>query len=370
MTAKTPALGGTGVQPAAQAKVERGHSHAAPAPLAVRSTVLLLSGGPDREHDVSLMSARGIADGLRAAGLDVHHHEIGHEIGRARTDVAGALASLPGDVIFPALHGSFGEGGPLQDLLEASGRPYVGCRPDAARLAMDKIATKLAASRAGVPTAPAAVLNPADDVCPIPFQTPTGRGVVLKPIHDGSSVGVHLVRSPEHWPAALAQVRADIGQSPGRAYMVESLVTPPLPGLRTRELTVGLLASSDDPDSLRALPVIEIRPATEFYDYDAKYIRDDTQYLVLPDTDPVVPLVQDMARRVAEAVGVRHLCRVDFLDPASSATGIPPQMLEINTMPGFTGHSLLPMAAARVGIPMPDLCRRLVDLALRSRAAL
>lgn len=312
-------------------------------------SVLVLGGGPDRERQVSLWSAKGVADALRTAGIQVHERTIG----RLTLD---ELVAMPGEVIFPALHGSFGEGGPLQDLLEADGRPYIGCRPQAARTAMDKMATKLAAALAGVPTAPAAVLNPIDPTCPIAF----GDGVVLKPIHDGSSVGVHLVRSPEQWPAALAEVRRDIDATPGRAYMVESLVTPgPAAGAgeRTRELTVGII---DTPAGRRALPVVQIRPATAFYDYEAKYIRDDTAYDVLPDSDPVVPVIQRHAMRVAEAVGVRHLCRVDFLDPASADGGGQPQMLELNTMPGFTGHSLLPMAAAHAGIPMAELCRLLV----------
>jgi D-alanine-D-alanine ligase len=326
------------------------------------TSVLILRGGPDREREVSLWSAKGVAEALRQAGLNVHEHTIDRIS-------AADLADMPGDVLFPVLHGSYGEGGPLQDVLEASGRPYVGCRPDAARLAMDKMATKLAAARAGVPTAPAAVLNPRDDACPIPFQGRTGRGVVLKPIHDGSSVGVHLVRTPERWPAALAEVRRDIEATPGRTYMVESLVWP-RPGAgadaRTRELTVGVI---DTPGGRRALPVIEIRPATDFYDYDAKYIRDDTAYTILPQQDRVVSVVQRAALKVAHAVGVRHLCRVDFLDPASTAGGGEPQMLEINTMPGFTGHSLLPMAAAKAGFPMPELCRMLVELAFNEPRA-
>ncbi|MEZ6232578.1 MAG: hypothetical protein R3B68_00150 [Phycisphaerales bacterium] len=335
------------------------------------ASVLVLGGGPDRERQVSLWSAAGVAQALRESGLTVHERTID------RVSPA-ELASMPGDVVFPVLHGSYGEGGALQDVLEASGRAYVGCRPEAARLAMDKVATKLAAARFGVPTAPAAVLNPSDDRCPLVFEHALGRGVVLKPIHDGSSVGVHLVRSPEQWTAALAAVRADIEQHPGRTYMVESLVCPvpdapkQAPGIvvgvadgtasgsaaKPRELTVGVI---DTPAGRLALPVIRISPATEFYDYDAKYLRDDTRYDPVPAGDPIVTLLQDRALRVAAAVGVRHLCRVDFIGPLG-----PPehaQLLELNTMPGFTSHSLLPMAAGHAGIPMPSLCRMLVELA-------
>lgn len=317
----------------------------------VRS-VLVLGGGPDREREVSLWSAKGVADGLREAGLEVIERTIDRPTRQQ-------LAEMPGEVVFPVLHGAFGEGGPLQDILEESGRAYVGCRPAAARLAMDKMGTKLAASRAGVPTALAAVLNPRDDHCPIEF----GSGVVLKPIHDGSSVGVHLIKRPERWAEALEAARRDIDASSGRTYMVEALVAPRPgagEGLGTRELTVGIIGAAG---GRVALPVVHIRPATEFYDYDAKYLRDDTKYDVVPPGDPVVKTVQAHALRVAEAIGARHLCRVDFLDPASARGGGEAQMLEVNTMPGFTSHSLLPLAARHAGIPMPELCRRLVGMA-------
>lgn len=311
--------------------------------------VLVLGGGPDAEREVSLQSAEGVASALAASGLEVHRKTID-------TPTPGYLASMPGRAVFPVLHGPFGEGGPMQDLLAALGRPYVGCGPVAARLAMDKVASKIAAARAGVPTAISAVLNPRDDRCPLD----PSPGVVLKPIHEGSSVGVHMVSSSGAWPAALDAARADMQRNPGRSYMVEAMVRPDpsSPGSRARELTVGML---DRGDGLIALPVIEIRPATDFYDYAAKYLRDDTTYTVLSGSDPVVAGVQTMALAVARALGVRHLCRVDFLDPGPPDG---PQFLEINTMPGFTSHSLLPMAADAAGIPMPDLCRRLVELAL------
>jgi len=330
----------------------------------VPRSVVVLAGGPDREREVSLWSAKGVADALREAGLQVHERTIDRV-------TAEQLADMPGDVVFPVLHGSFGEGGALQDILEATGRAYVGCRPQAARLAMDKMATKLAAARVGVPTAPAAILNPLDDRCPIAF----GAGVVLKPIHDGSSVGVHLVRRGEQWGGALASARADIAEHPGRGYMVEALVAPAgsvsaasgaIAGspARTRELTVGVLQTEG---AHTALPVIHIQPATDFYDYQAKYLRDDTVYTPLPANDPVVPIIQAQACRVAAAVGIRHLCRVDFLDPAFAAGGGEPQMLEINTMPGFTSHSLYPLAARTAGISTPDLCKRLVEMAWSER---
>src|SRR5690606_14615932 len=121
----------------------------------------------------------GVADALRRAGAEVHHVVIDRP-------TLEELRVLPGEVVFPVLHGSFGEGGPLQDLLEALGRPFVGCRAHAARAAMDKMATKLLAATLGIATKPAQVMNVRDTACPIPLP------VVVKPVHDGSSVGLHM----------------------------------------------------------------------------------------------------------------------------------------------------------------------------------
>ncbi|MBL0920772.1 MAG: D-alanine--D-alanine ligase [Phycisphaerales bacterium] len=306
----------------------------------MKKTALVLAGGPDAEREVSLKSAACVAEALRASGdFSVEHRVVGR--------ISGAeLRSLPGDVVWPVLHGPFGEGGPMQDLLETDGRPYVGCRPAAARLAMDKVATKMAAARAGVPTAACAVLNPADDACPIALP------VVLKPIFEGSTIGLFICRTGAEWAGARAQALAS-----GKPYMVE----PYTPG---RELTVGVLEVDG---RLRALPAIEIVPADGLYDYEAKYTRDDTQYLV----NPVLPgetrtHVVSAAVGLCTAMGVRGLARADFMLPSA---GGGPILLEVNTMPGFTDHSLVPMAARAVGLDMPALCATIVRNALRAGPA-
>jgi D-alanine-D-alanine ligase len=307
--------------------------------------VLVLCGGPDAERRVSLQSGRGVADALASLPRFRVEHRVIDRLTREE------LAALPGDVVFPVLHGPWGEGGPLQDLLEADGRPYVGCGPSAARSAMDKIRTKLVAASAGIPTPECSLLHPSDEVCPIACP------VVLKPVHEGSTIGVHLVLDGGSWSAARAAAANDIRRNPGRVYMVERYIAG-------RELTAGVIAP-ERPDALH-LPLVEIRPASGFYDYEAKYTRDDTIYDVAPELPRGVEgAIREHVRRLAAALGVRHLCRVDFrLDPA----GVP-WLLEINTMPGFTGHSLVPMAAARAGIDFPSLCARLVDLAWEDRAA-
>jgi D-alanine-D-alanine ligase len=299
-------------------------------------TVLVLGGGPDAEREVSLNSAAGVAEALRATG---RWAVAARTIERVTLP---ELRALQGDVIFPVLHGAFGEGGPLQDLLEQDGRPYIGCRPRAARLAMDKLASKLAAARAGIPTAESCALNVKDDAPPI------AAPLVVKPVHDGSSVGLHICKDASLWPRILQTVRDDVRAKPGRVYMIERFIAG-------KELTVGLLDG-------RPLPIIHIQPAEGPYDYEAKYTRDDTRYHL----DPVLPAGMDgtikrYAQSLFEALGCRHVARVDFiLDPSGS-----PWLLEINTMPGFTSHSLVPKAAAHAGIPMPELCSRLVEMALR-----
>jgi D-alanine-D-alanine ligase len=299
-------------------------------------TVLVLGGGPDAEHEVSLNSSGAVAQALRRGGEYTVEYRVFERITGAE------LRALPGDVVFPALHGPFGEGGPLQDLLEASGRPYVGCGPRAARLAMDKMATKMAAARVGVPTAESCVINVNDEL--LPFPPPS----VVKPVHDGSSVGLHLIKRDADWNVARAAVREDVQSKPGRVYMAERFIAG-------RELTVGLLDG-------KPLPIVHIVPADGPYDYEAKYTRDDTRY----ELDPELPAgVADRLRRdsvtLAEAIGVRHLARVDFILDGQGRHWL----LEINTMPGFTSHSLVPMAARHAGIEMPALCTQLVGFALR-----
>lgn len=304
-------------------------------------TVLVLGGGPDAERDVSVRSAAAVAEALRASGrFDVRAETID------RIDAA-ALASLTGDVIFPVLHGPWGEGGGLQDVLDADGRPYVGSGPRAARLCMDKLATKLAAAGLGIATPPAAAVNPGDA-----GSVPIGPPVVIKPAHEGSSVGLHVCADEPAVREALRVCSADRS----RVWMVERYC-------RGRELTAGVIDNGDG--ALKALPLVEIVPHGGVYDFDAKYARGDTRYIVGPDVaDGVREQVQREAVRLCEAAGVRHLARVDFmLDREGRAW-----LLEVNTMPGFTGSSLLPKAAAAAGLDLPALCARFVDVAAGCRA--
>ncbi len=302
-----------------------------------RPCVLILGGGPDAEREVSLKSSQTAAAALEKSARFRVHREV---IGRITAD---ELRALPGDVIFPILHGPFGEGGPMQDILEADGRPYVGSGPRAARVGMDKAATKILAAQLGIATPPAAIFNAAD--CGRPVQLP----VVIKPVHEGSSVGLHICKDQHGWNEGVRLAAEEMRDHPGRVYMIEKMV------VGGRELTVGLL----DGVALRPL---EIKPKSGIYDYDAKYQRNDTVYLVGPDLPPgVEQRIRAQAEDLGKAMGVRHLARVDFLLDDNGT----PWLLEINTMPGFTEHSLLPMAARDAGLDFAALAERLVELALR-----
>lgn len=311
-------------------------------------SVLLLAGGPDAEREVSLNSASEVAQALDASGLDVHHEIID-------TPTAAELAAMPGEVVFPVLHGLWGEGGPMQDLLEQDGRPFVGCDASAARLAMDKLATKLVAGSIGVRTPAACLFEPSEPACLI------GLPAVLKPTREGSSFGLHICRSEAEWSEAHAAVVDDLASSPGRRYLAERMVPERGTG---RELTVAMV---DLGEGLDAVGIVEIAPASGIYDLEAKYSRDDTVYTVDPELpEQTKAELVDASRALASAIGVRHLCRVDYrLDTDGT-----PWMLEVNTMPGFTGASLLPKACAERGIAMPELCALLIDAAVRDAAAL
>jgi D-alanine-D-alanine ligase len=300
-----------------------------------KTAVLVLMGGPDAEREVSLVSGRAVAQALRDSGrFDVIERVVD-------TPTSEQLAGFGGDVVFPVLHGPWGEGGRLQERLEPLGLPYVGSRPPAATLAMHKLATKHIVSAADVRT-PCAQRLEAGDACDL------DPPLVLKPIDDGSSVDLYICRTARQVTAARDRLHAARG-----AVMAE-------PYVAGREITAGIVG--DD-----VLPLIEIVPsdAVEFYDYDAKYLRNDTQYVIDPD------LPGDFAQQCRRAamtsfrrVGCRDLARVDFIVGEDG-----PWFLEINTMPGFTSHSLVPMAAAAVGVSLPALCAKLVDAALDRRVA-
>lgn len=306
--------------------------------MSVAQRVLVLGGGPDAERAISITSATAVHEAAVRAGIDA-------ELLIIDRPTQPEVDAWQGRVVLPILHGRFGEGGELQRMMHVAGLAFVGCRSDAARLAMDKMGTKLAAARVGVPVTAASIIDPGD------AESPVGIPAVIKPVADGSSVGLHICKTEAQWTGAIEAVRLDQIAHPHRAYMAEPLVIG-------RELTAPLLGQPDG--SVRVLPLVEIAPASGVYDYEAKYGRDDTVYTVSPDlAEGMNERIRDLSLRVARAVGVRHIARADFILPERGD----PVLLELNTMPGFTPTSLLPMAALSEGMDMPALIRHLVGLA-------
>ncbi len=292
--------------------------------------VTVLCGGPSAEREVSLNSGRAVADALRTAGHEVFVSDIG-------PDQTAAL-DVPADVIFPALHGPFGEDGTVQRMMEARGLRFVGPDSKASALAMDKVATKQCVARGGIESASFEVWDAAWLASRRSSQLPFP--VFAKPVDQGSSVGSGVVETP----SALEPFLRPIVEKFGRV-LVEQFI----PG---DELTVGIVGD-------QTLPPICIRPKQGFYDFHAKYKASDTEYVFEAAAPEVLALAQQLSRRVFELVGCRHLSRVDWILDRSGKLWF----LEINTLPGFTSHSLVPKAAAQVGISFEQLCDRLVQMA-------
>jgi D-alanine-D-alanine ligase len=314
------------------------HVQIAPAPRTARMTATLritvLAGGPSAEREVSLQSGNAIAAALRRRGHDVFTADISPD------DLSGLDREC--DLVFPALHGTFGEDGQLQKLLEERKIPFVGSGSRASEIAIDKVATKNVARRCGLRIAGHAVLEAPDLARWAALEVPIP--CVVKPINQGSSVLTTIVRQAADFERAARAVIEQYGR-----VLAEQFI----PG---EEITVGII--NGDP-----LPPILIRPKRTFYDYDAKYVADDTEYLF--DAKPATMLrrAQEQTTRIFNALGCRHLARMDFICDQSNELWF----LEANTLPGFTSHSLVPKAAAHIGICFDELVDRLAQNAWSER---
>lgn len=294
------------------------------------SRILVLSGGTSRERAVSLRSGMAVADACR---------EIGYQVVSADID-AGNLSALkqPHDVVFPVLHGSFGEDGQLQKILEENGKPFVGSKSTASCLAFDKSKTKAIWQRNDISTPTSIVIDAAPAISDLPNST----RFCCKPTREGSSFGVKFADSPQEAIHVIQQQLAEYSE-----LILEEFIAG-------QELTVGIVDGNP-------LPIIEIRPQSEFYDYDAKYQRSDTQYIVPAElSNEITTDIQNMALEAFTLLGCEHYGRVDLILHPSRG----PFFLEINTIPGFTQTSLLPKAALAFGMPFNRLVENLVDLAL------
>ena len=305
--------------------------------MSIFRTIAVLMGGTSNERDVSLVSGRNVAEALAARGE--------YNVLSVTLD-ADNLEALPAgvDACYITLHGGWGENGGVQAALDARGIPYTGPGARASRIAMDKIETKKALDEAGIPNAPWCVVGEADAAraeADLPLPLP----VVVKAPRDGSSVGVYVVKTFDKWADAVRNaVRIDREKFGGEG---EALVEAFIPG---REMTVGVLGDA-------ALPVVEICAPGGWYDYEAKYNSNATRYTF--PTDGFLPELQCLARAAFDALGCRGVTRVDFRVTPEGR----PYVLELNTSPGMTGHSLVPKAAARTGISFPDLCARVLESA-------
>jgi D-alanine-D-alanine ligase len=297
-----------------------------PEPLNI--TVML--GGPSAERAVSLRSGAAVAKALRA---------LGHRVQELDPQTNDWVLPEGTDVVFLALHGTYGEDGTVQQQLEMLGVPYTGCDPGASRTAFDKVITKKRLMAAGIPTPRFAVLDTASSAWPEGWEPP----VVLKPVRQGSSVGLQFVNRADQWAAALAEALR---------YDTEVLLEQRIIG---RETTVGILAGEP-------LPLVEVRPKQGAYDYRNKYTPGNTDYFCPADFPPgITKRVQAAGLAAFRAVGARDFARVDIIVSRDGE----PWVLEINTLPGMTETSLLPKAAAAAGLSFAELCQQMVDLARR-----
>ena len=289
--------------------------------------ICVLMGGTSNERDVSLVSGKNVVDALVSLNkYDVIPVVLDRD----------SVEDVPDcDACFLALHGGWGESGGVQAALDKRKIPYTGPGAKASQIAMDKVKTKMVLEMKGVPTAKWTLASPGTEASPLPLP------VVVKPPCDGSSVGISKVLTADEWKPALdAALAAQGGKG---EVMVEAFIDG-------REMTVAVVDGAP-------LPVIEICAKGGWYGYDEKYNSDETRY-PFPD-DPFLPLVQQIAVDAYRACGCRGVTRVDFRIDAKNR----PFVLELNTLPGMPGHSLVPKAAQQAGIPFSELCDRMIAAA-------
>jgi D-alanine-D-alanine ligase len=294
--------------------------------------ITVMLGGPSAEREVSLRSGAAVAGALRS---------LGHEVRELDPRDESWVLPASTDVVFLALHGTYGEDGTVQRRLDGIGATYTGCDAEASRLAFDKVLTKKRCLEAGVPTAKFLVGDSEKFPWPKDWLPP----LVVKPVRQGSSVGLQFVERVEDWSTAL---------SAALKFDSEVLVEEKIIG---RETTVGILGG-------QPLPVVEVRPKAGGYDYKNKYTTGCTEYFCPAEFDAATTRrIQDAALGAFAAVRGRDYARVDVMVRA----GGEPVVLEVNTLPGMTETSLLPKAAAAAGLNYAQLCQRMVELALQRK---
>jgi len=294
--------------------------------------VAVLLGGMSAEREVSLTSGRQVIVALEQAGFAVTPIEV-------TADLAALIAALtpPPDVVFNALHGRFGEDGTIQGVLDYLGIPYTHSGVRASALAMDKAAAKAVFAHAGLPVAPHRII----DIEELADHDPLPPPYVVKPVNEGSSVGVYIIRAGDNRNAEIVR-EWKFGPAMAEQY---------IPG---RELTVCVLED-------RALAVTEIQTDLEFYDYQAKYTPGGSRHVLPAQLPPeIANRAMDIALAAHRALGCRGATRADLRYDDATGRLV---LLEVNTQPGLTPLSLLPEQAAYVGLDFPALCAWMVERA-------
>lgn len=300
--------------------------------------VAVLMGGKSAEREVSLMSGAGVLKALQSKGVDAHAFDP------SERDLV-ELKRKGFQRCFIALHGRFGEDGTVQGALELLGIPYTGSGVLASAMSIDKVMTKRAWITEGIPTPRYAVLRKDgyDAARLAKVVEELGLPLIVKPAREGSSIGLGKVRAANEMEAAVAAAAAL-----DRDVLCEQFVAG-------EEVTCPVLGTGD---GARALPVIRIVAPEGNYDYQNKYFTDDTKYLVpcgLPEGEEAA--IQELVVNAYRVLGCRGWGRVDVMIDAATRK---PYLLEINTSPGMTGHSLVPMSARAAGISYEDLCLQLL----------
>jgi D-alanine-D-alanine ligase len=290
----------------------------------------VLFGGRSAEREVSIMSGTGVLQALQSKGIDAHAFDP------AERSIA-ELAAEKFDRVFIALHGRYGEDGSLQGVLEQLGIPYTGSGVMASSVAMDKITTKKIWLHHGLPTPDYAVLTADTDLAQI--AAGLGLPLIVKPPHEGSTIGITKVGKAEDLKAAY-----ELAAGFDEEVLAEEFV-------QGRELTVTILGRGK---TARALPIVEIVAPEGNYDYQNKYFTDDTKYYCPAQIDDATTAeIGRIAVEAFNAIGCEGWARVDVLLRASDNK---PFLIEANTSPGMTGHSLVPMAGRAIGLEYADLC--------------
>lgn len=294
--------------------------------------IAVLMGGTSNERDVSLDSGKNVAEALSSLGK--------YDVVAVDT-VSDDLEKLPRDVdaVYIALHGGWGENGGVQNALNLLSIPYTGPGAQTSRIAMDKIKTKMVLEMKGVPTPAWGLASPGDE------KPPMALPLVVKPPADGSSFGISKVTRGEDWPAALADAFKAMEASPMAVSEKVALVEEFIPG---REFTVAVVDGE-------AWPVIEIVAKNGWYGFEEKYVSDETRYPFLEDGE-LSEKLKKTAVDAYNALECRGVTRVDLrVSPVGRV-----YVLELNTSPGFTSHSLVPKAGMKTGLTFAEVCDRIL----------